>query len=135
MVPCQVIFNVCQFYMVHDYRSCASHALGPCLSVWHMVVNQSISNRLINKNFQADKSRNRNYIRVREGYSFYNSACISIIQCECVLPCWTPTELVFLLVLMLDSHIACISSCVIVFPCWTPTELKLSVIGYDCMKR
>src|SRR6218665_1923867 len=76
MVPCQVIFNVCQFYMVHDYRSCASHALGPCLSVWHMVVNQSISNRLINKNFQADKSRNQNYIRVREGYSFYNASII-----------------------------------------------------------
>src|SRR6218665_849338 len=62
------------------------------------------------------------------------------IQCECVFPCWTPTELVYPIVLMLDYRRACISSCVnvcfhaglprslyiqceCVFPCWTPTEI------------
>src|SRR6218665_128194 len=67
------------------------------------------------------------------------------IQCECVFPCRTPTELVCLLVLMLDPHRAFISSCVnvcfhaglprslsiqceCVFPCWTPTELVYLVV-------
>ena len=82
-------------------------------------------------------------------YSLQQS--LYILMCECVFPCWTPTELVYLLVeliyplvLMLDSHRACISSscvnvcfhaglprslyilCDCVFPCWTPTEL----VGY-----
>ena len=39
-----------------------------------------------------------------------------ILLCECVFPCWTPTELlyplVWMCVSMLDSHRATISSCV-----------------------
>jgi len=64
----------------------------------------------------------------------------SILLCECVFPCWTPTELVYpvwLYVSMLDSHRDCISSCVnaglpqslyilflceCVFPCWTSSH-------------
>src|SRR6218665_3523682 len=53
------------------------------------------------------------------------------IQCDCMFPCWTPTELVYPLVLMLDSHRACIMYilllCECVFPCWTPTELVYPV--------
>src|SRR6218665_1618054 len=57
------------------------------------------------------------------------------IQCDCVFPCWTPTELVYLLVLMLDPTELLFTSvnvcfhaglprslyiqCECVFTCWT----------------
>src|SRR6218665_2424228 len=49
------------------------------------------------------------------------------IQYECVFPCCTPTELVYLLVLMLDPTELFIIVCECVFPCWTPTELVYPV--------
>src|SRR6218665_2657027 len=46
------------------------------------------------------------------------------ILCDCVFPCWTPTELVYPIVLMLDPPQSLnILLCECVFPCWTPTEL------------
>src|SRR6218665_718855 len=80
-----------------------------------------------------------------------------ILLCECVFPCWTPTELVYPLericVSMLDSHRACISSTSVivcfhaelpqslyillseyVFQCWTPTELVYPLV-LMCVSR
>src|SRR6218665_2730621 len=80
-----------------------------------------------------------------------------ILLSEYVFQCWTPTELVYPLVLMcvsmLDSHRTFISSCVnvcfhaglpqslyillseYVFQCWTPTELVYPLQVLMCVSR
>src|SRR6218665_59919 len=52
------------------------------------------------------------------------------ILCDCVFPCWTPTELVYPIVLMLDPHRAYnyILLCECVFLCWTPTVACISCV-------
>src|SRR6218665_2019254 len=79
------------------------------------------------------------YILCHRACIYPRSSCVNVcfhaglprslyIQCDCMFPCWTPTEIISSCVNAgLPQSLYILLWCECVFPCWTPTELVYPV--------